>query len=133
MQRVAQSRQRAQARAVVFEPCKRGQRALEVEHRLLVRQQSQRALARLAAVARGLGRIAELRGFEEVVRERGQPLVAAGLRELERGSDRAVQRDALHRRQLVVERLAHQRMREREPAQRAGQLAHQTQPKRRGE
>ena len=85
----------------------------EVGRRLLVGEPGERLLTRGARVRRGLGAAVEARARGEMVRELGKP--PGGLRRpegLELLADASVQSHALGRREVAVDRLADERVRE---------------------
>ncbi len=102
----------------------RAERALEVAGRGFEGELGHRALAGSTSEVDGLGRVAGERPFAVVVGELVEVLVEVGpWRASMRLADPPVHAHPLGRRELLVERRAHQRVRERVRADRAGHLA----------
>ena len=132
-QRFAEARQRGEPRALVAGDGQGREHALEVTHRLLEGQQSERAYPGLAPVADGLRRVRRLRRFEEVVRQGGEPLLVGRPRRLEGLGDGSVEGAPRGGGEALVERLAQECVGERVAPQGARDLPQQAEREGRAE
>ena len=132
-QRLAEPRQCGEPRPLVVGDGQGREHTLEVTHRLLEGQESQRAYPGLAPVADGLRRVRRLCRFEEVVRQGGEPLLVRRPRRLEGLGDGSVEGAPRSGGEALVERLAQQCVRERVAPQRARDLPQQAEREGRAE